>query len=224
MFLSQLTLNPRSRQVVSECADSYQMHRTLCRAFGSKADLGVARMLYRVDTTQNGAVTVLVQSQLEPDWSYLDERGYLLRNAQCKPFAPCFETGQVLTFRLRANPVKADASQRVGERARGKRVGIYKESERRDWMLRQAARCGFTIPAIGETGEGEPVHDLRLTDEKVFRASPEGPDKRVQAALSAALFEGRLTVGDVDAFTNSLQNGIGPAKAFGFGLLSLRRA
>jgi CRISPR system Cascade subunit CasE len=90
--------------------------------------------------------------------------------------------------------------------------------------LRQAARCGFEIPLVGELEDGTPVHDFRLTDEKATRATPEGPARSTQAVLSAALFEGRLIVSDAGVFQNALQNGIGPAKAFGFGLLSLRRA
>ena len=33
LYLSRLILNPRSRQVMSEMAHPYEMHRTLMRAF-----------------------------------------------------------------------------------------------------------------------------------------------------------------------------------------------
>lgn len=230
MYLSQLTLNPRSRQVRSERDDPYQMHRTLCKAWTQNLDdtaakiaLENARPLFRLDETPQGAMMLLVQSQLEPDWSFLDGGGYLQRSAQTKTFAPQIAVGQTLTFRLRANPTKCAVApgQKTG---RGKRVGIFKESERRDWLLRQAARCGFEIPVVGELEYEAPVHDFRLTDEKATRAAPEGPARCTQAVLSAALFEGRLIVRDADEFLKHLENGIGPAKAFGFGLLSLKRA
>jgi CRISPR system Cascade subunit CasE len=230
MYLSQLTLNPRSRQILSERNDPYQMHRTLCRAWTNRSTpdtgkevLREARPLYRLDETPAGDLFLLVQSQLEPDWSFLDGGGYLMKAPQTKPFSPQLQAGQVLSFRLRANPTKCAVApgQKTG---RGKRTGIFKEAERRDWLLRQAARCGFSIPIVGELEDGTPVYDLRITDEKAIRASPEGPGKSTQAVLSSALFEGRLVVGDADAFAHALQNGIGAGKAFGFGLLSLRRA
>lgn len=222
MYLSLLKLNPRNRQVNAERADPYQMHRTLCRAWGD--DCKAARPLFRLETSPQQEWILLVQSQLEPNWKFLDSSGYLLRSAQCKPFEPRFETGQVLAFRLRANPTKADASRRGEKRNRGKRIGLFKTEDRRNWLLRRAEACGFSIPVVGELDDDTPVHDFRLSDEKVFRATPEGPDKSQQAILSAALFDGRLIVCDPKTFLNAVQNGIGPAKAFGFGLLSLRRA
>lgn len=222
MYLSLLNLNPRNRQVQSERADPYQMHRTLCRAWGD--EYKAARPLFRLETAAQKNWILLVQSQLEPDWKFLECSHYLLYPAQYKPFEPRFETGQILAFRLRANPTKADAANRTDKRNRGKRVGLFKAEERREWLLRRAEACGFSIPIVGELEDGAPVHDFRLTDEKVFRATPEGPDKSKQAVFSAALFDGRLMVREPELFLDALQNGIGPAKAFGFGLLSLRRA
>jgi len=49
------------------------------------------------------------------------------------------------------------------------------------------------------------------------------PDRRVDLTFAAVLFEGTLKVTDPDAFANALARGIGPAKAFGFGLLSVAR-
>jgi CRISPR system Cascade subunit CasE len=231
MYLSLLTLNPRSRRVMSECADPYQMHRTLSKAFtqglddeAGKAALAKARPLFRVEQTPPGETKILVQSHLKPQWWFLDGIGYLQQSAQTKIFEPHFESGQTFVFRLRANPTKADAGQRTEKRHRGKCVGIFKETERRDWLIRCAALHGFSITIAGELKDGTPIYDLRLTDEKAFRATPEGPDKSTRAVLSAALFEGRLTVTDPAAFTKAVQNGIGRGKAFGFGLLSLRRA
>lgn len=228
MYLSQLILNPRSRQVISELADPYQMHRTLSKAFAAglsdeegKIALQESRPLFRVEQAPLGKVLLLVQSQKEPRWDYLNGRNYLLEPAQSKPFNPQLEPGQVLAFRLRANPTKSDSSQRAEKRNRGKRVGLFQDNERRAWLLRKAAHCGFEIPVVGKSQRDEPVHDFRLTDEDATNATPKSGK---QATFSAAVFEGRLVVRDVDAFHSALENGIGSAKAFGFGLLSLRRA
>ncbi len=218
MYLSQLTLNPRSRRVMGECRDPYQMHRTLCRAWGDECK--AAQILYRIE--QEKALTLLVQSHLEPDWGFLQEGDYLLKSPQMKPFEPQLKAGQRLTFRLRANPTKS-AVEPEQTSGRGKRVGLFREAERRDWLLRQGARCGFEIPVIAVTKDQGPVYDLRQLDERALTASPEGPARDKRAVLSSVLFEGRLEITDAAVFQAALQNGIGRGKAFGFGLLSLRR-
>jgi CRISPR system Cascade subunit CasE len=43
-------------------------------------------------------------------------------------------------------------------------------------------------------------------------------------SFAGAIFDGALSVTDAAAFRAALETGIGPAKAFGFGLLSLSRA
>jgi len=43
-------------------------------------------------------------------------------------------------------------------------------------------------------------------------------------AFGAALFEGVLEVAEAAAFGAALREGVGPGKAFGFGLLSVARA
>jgi CRISPR system Cascade subunit CasE len=45
------------------------------------------------------------------------------------------------------------------------------------------------------------------------------PDRKIQ--FSAARFDGVLQISDADLFTDALESGIGSAKGFGFGLLSV---
>ena len=45
------------------------------------------------------------------------------------------------------------------------------------------------------------------------------PDRRIQ--FSAARFDGVLQISTLGLFIHALENGIGPAKGFGFGLLSV---
>ncbi|MFQ5575637.1 MAG: type I-E CRISPR-associated protein Cas6/Cse3/CasE, partial [Anaerolineae bacterium] len=113
MYLSQLILNPRSRQVQREIGNPYELHRTLMRAFPSKEAGGPGRVLFRLEAPRNNqpGLVLLVQSELEPDWAYFDERsGYLLSldrpNLAYKAFDPRFRPGQSFHFRLRANPTK----------------------------------------------------------------------------------------------------------------------
>src|SRR5512135_351366 len=154
MYLSRLTLNPRSAQVRSELARPYEMHRTLLQAFQhgqhgvDRASEEAAGVLYRVDEQpREQIISVLVQSKIAPDWSQLsnrrDSRGqpYLLRPAESKIVNVQLADGQLLSFRLRANPTKK-LGKSAGE-AQGKRVGLYAEEKQLEWLQRKAESGGF---------------------------------------------------------------------------------
>ncbi|NLO07862.1 MAG: type I-E CRISPR-associated protein Cas6/Cse3/CasE [candidate division WS1 bacterium] len=204
MYLSRLILNPRNRQVRSELACPYEMHRTIARAFGE--DYEDDRILYRVDVERRtGVATVLVQSLTEPDWSVLPDDRYLLEPADSKPIAPGVSEGQLLSFRLRANPVKR-------EKESGRRQGLLQEEEQRAWLERQGERSGFRVVRCHVIPEGL----------QEFLRRSNGDERKV--TLLSVRFEGLLQVTDPDALGAAVRDGIGPAKAFGFGLLSLARA
>jgi CRISPR system Cascade subunit CasE len=211
MFLSKLALNPRSRQARRELADPYQLHRTVLAAFPDEAEGGLGRVSFRVDTDRcTGLSTVLVQSAAAPDWSGLRAAGdYLLADPESKEFAPSFQRGRQLFFRLRANPtVKRE----------GKRHAWLREEDQVAWLQRKARGEGKNSRPAGFE-----VLSVRVVPEGVRRGRKgNGPDRR-DLSLFSVLFEGILAVTDPDAFHDTLVQGIGSGKAFGFGLLSLAR-
>jgi len=208
MYLSRLILDPRSRQVQSELANPYEMHRTLSRAFGD--DLNDERILYRVDVDRRtGVPTVLVQSQGEPDWSVLPDDRYLLRDTDAdnparRSFDPGFAPGRLLSFRLRANPVKRDNET-------GRRQGLLQEEDQRAWLDRKGQAGGFRIVRCHVIPEGLQTFAKRR-----------GGSEREITVLSVR-FDGLLQVTDPEALLTALEEGIGPAKGLGFGLLSLAK-
>lgn len=236
IFLSRLQLDPLSRRVQSELARSYEMHRTLCHAFPdlSKDEWTAARVLFRVDD-DGGRLRLLVQSKREPDWyafsHRLQDARYLLAPAQVKEWQPQFRAGQTLRFRLLANPTFRPKAEDGRD---GERRGLYREHERLDWLMRQSARCGFALPQARTVlrRNGEPVifrgrrHDeleldlptcqvIDLNDGRRFPS----PARKIQ--FSAARFDGVLEVTNPVTFQQAIENGVGAAKGFGFGLLSV---
>jgi len=222
MYISQLVLNPCNAQVRAELAHPYELHRTLLRAFPPgvvhkerDAD-DAAGILFRVDESpREQKITVLVQSHIAPDWSFLnnqrDARGhvYLLQPAESKPLALKLAAGQTLAFRLRANPTKR-LGKSAGER-QGKRVGIFKEEEQLEWLRRKADAGGFRI-----------VRALVSREDRIENAGaiPRGEQKHDLKMLSVQ-FDGVLQIANVNDFVKTIARGIGSGKAFGFGLLSL---
>jgi CRISPR system Cascade subunit CasE len=216
LYLSRLDLSPRSRQVRAEIADPYQMHRTLSQAFHGDSEnvWDEARCLFRIEdeTTdrESGerAIPVLVQTRRRPDWSHHTRiTGYLIRPAQIKTISfrrdsddrVLIPVGAELTFRLVANPtVKRD----------GKRIGLYKEGERLQWLERKAIENGFRVTALRVQDRGS-VRCRTATNE--------------QAVFSAVQFDGALQVNDAEKFAQAWTGGIGAGKGVGFGLISLSR-
>jgi CRISPR system Cascade subunit CasE len=240
LYLSRIHLNPHSRQVLSELTYPYEMHRTLLRAFASSAEDNVTlrqhcNVLFRVENdNMAGPITLLVQSTKKPDWSFLDNLDrYLWQSGSasaqgCKnilPFLQSFKQEQIFTFRLRANPTRRIA--RKDDPMKGKRVELALEKDQLAWLVRKGNTGGFEIPAQHSTDTEEntlPVICARAaTERKVYgRKRREGKAHRITQA--AVLFEGLLKITDAEAFLNTLTTGIGSAKAFGFGLLSLAPA
>jgi CRISPR system Cascade subunit CasE len=224
MFLSRLTLNPRNAQVRTELARPYEMHRTLLNAFPQskvrveRDDDDAAGVLFRVDESpRDNRIVVLVQSQAAPDWSFLNKRdargpAYLHQPAEFKSFELKLVAGQTLAFRLRANPTK-----RLGKGAgddHHKRVGIYDEEGQLKWLRRKAEAGGFCI-----------VRAMVSRDERIENqeAIPRD-DRRHDLKLFSVQFDGVLQIVNAADFCKTVTRGIGSAKGFGFGLLSLAPA
>ncbi len=215
MYLSRLLLNPRSRQVQREARDPYQQHRTVMSGFPETLP-DEERVLYRLDIQpRTGQMALLVQSQTGPDWGELAATEYLLPpdpfydlpNPAVKAVDLSFQTGQILGFRLRANPVKRLFKDIPDKNLKkGQRIGLFEEADQLAWLQRKADDHGFGVGHVHIVDEG--FHGGKTRDDRKLK-------------FFAVRFEGHLRVTDPDAFLEAVKQGIGPAKAFGCGLLSL---
>jgi CRISPR system Cascade subunit CasE len=205
MHLSKLVLNPRSRDVRRDLASPYNLHRTILRAFPDAQDGGPGRVLFRVEELRRtGEIVALIQSAQKPHWSRLDALpGYLLPtngtpNPLSKEFSPRFREGQLLAFRLLANPTI---------KRNGKRLGLLREEDQMAWLKRKADAAGFDLLSATAVPEG------LVRDEK----SKDGQ----RLTFLGVRFDGVLRVTDPKTFLRALENGIGSAKGLGFGMLSI---
>lgn len=235
MYLSRLLLNPRHRAARADLGDCQSLHRTIMAAFPSARDTAARQqlgVLYRVETRPHtGEISLLVQSHEAPDWGHLPT-GYLIgldagqKNQECKRVDEQYAavgTGLRLRFRLRANPTrKIDTkSGPDGRRRHGRRVELREESAQVAWLRRKGEQHGF---ALGPVHAGPAAWNGRvMPGDKVTGARGEGSsagrDQRM--TFAAATFDGELVVTDAALFHAALEQGIGSAKAYGFGLLSV---
>jgi CRISPR system Cascade subunit CasE len=156
------------------------------------------------------------------------------------------DTNQEYRFRLTANPVQTtrrpdkltEAQQRRQERwdsatgtarergVRGHRVAHRTVAHQRRWLLEQSQRHGFTIPVIAPEPPGatlpdgaEPEYQVTLVERRQLQVKKRQDAPSVN--LTSVTFEGCLRITDPAPFTRALLHGIGPAKAYGQGLLTL---
>ena len=164
----------------------------------------------------------LILSERHPE-----DRHGLFEIAEPKPFTPTLEPGDRLRFSLRANPVvrrrhpthrrsvKHDVvmdglrSRAEGERAEH-RLAVMREHGLA-WLERQGARTGFTIRSDEVSVDGYDQHRISRA-----RSAP-------LMSYSTLEFEGILSVSDPATLLLSIAHGFGGAKAYGCGLMLIRR-
>jgi CRISPR system Cascade subunit CasE len=221
MYLSRLFLNPAERSVRLDVANPDGLHKTVMRLFPMNAGPEARKVhgvLHRLDESAGGQLMLLVQSRAKPDPALLLP-GYL-RNVVQDPelaFAGVTENpsirnvaeerqaigvGDRFLFRLKANTTKkiGTKSGSDGRRIHGQRVPVRGDEARLEWLGRHAERAGFAF-----------------SDVHVREVQARGQNVRV----AGVIFDGVLEVADPTAFRAALEAGIGPAKAYGFGLLSI---
>jgi len=156
-----------------------------------------------------------------------------LFDLETKPFEPDLEAGQRLAFSMRVNPTKARKETPVpgmpAKRERGKRVDIVMDALKgidrkqralkrdeiahsavRSWLTEQGTKAGF-------------APSEKLLVESCSQVGVERKRGR-PAGFSVLDIRGELTITDPALFLAKLPKGFGSAKAFGNGLMLIRRA
>lgn len=229
MFLSRVPVNEMSRAFRRDYADVHDMHRTLMSVFDeADVDAGARRhhgLLWRMEE-DGPARSLLVQSRARPDWTRLPH-GYASGRVKVTCLQPALaaaEAGRRLSFRLVANPTRSTppVGGAPGGRGRGKRRPIHDPKEQVAWLIRQGERHGFVIPADSDGAPDVSVEPRpALLGRKVDQRSKARGDSRLKISILPVGFAGRLIVTDPEGFAEAVKEGIGRAKAYGCGLMSL---
>lgn len=198
LYLSRLLLDATSKDVVRAMTDIYRMHELVMSGFLGREPLG--RVLYRVEPEQRDRlVPVLVQSVWEPAWD-VPPKGFL--GLEFRRVTLDLPQGACMPFRLRANTVVCRD---------GKRRGLVRDEALKDWLLRRAESLGVEFPGFDVADEGYSYGWKSGKDQSKHRL-----------AFKATRYDGHLRVKNPQRFTQTLLEGVGPAKGFGHGLLSVR--
>jgi CRISPR system Cascade subunit CasE len=216
LHLSLLSLNIRNRRTREAVADLTAAHRLVCSAFDDLTNSEPGRLLWRWEPGSEGEVRLLVQSATTPDWSRVDD-GLWSADPMVKDISTLREVispGRRYRFALAANPTKKIDTKTGpdGRRRHGRRVPLRQMEDQLAWLKRHGTRSGFTIP-VNHLGQPE-----------VTTTAPSlqtGKRSNGNLTVESVRFEGSLIVEDANALFDAIRNGIGPARAFGCGLLTL---
>lgn len=190
----------------------YDLHRQLWRLFPGQARETRARgeqdrqgFLFRIENQGTGRpARLLVQSRQAP----VHADGVLLLGS--REIQPAPSAGQRLAFLLTANPVKTitddERAAKPGKQSEKCRVPLFREDDRRSWLARKLA--GAATLESADIVPHAPIY---------FRKG------KYPGKLVTCTFEGVLRVDEPERLTRLLDNGLGPAKGFGCGLLLVRR-
>ncbi len=211
MYLSKLILNARNRGAAIDTENMYLLHQTLLSMLPKHTPAD--RYLFRLEETRIFNY-ILLQSSTVPNFEKHLEANYLLE-AQTKKYSPVFKQGQTLRFCLFANAVKKrkydpEKDTNVTKKGTDKvYVPMYSDEDMKQWLKDRAASNGFAID------------EMQLQMSKAYLSFRKRSDAEQKGNLFGVKYEGYLQVTDLELFTKAVECGIGKAKSFGFGLLSV---
>lgn len=225
MYFSLILPEPGQERVAARAhlTDPYAEHQWLWRWFPAEAGTG-RDFIYR-RREADGIARYYVVSQRppatpQPGWS-----------VQSRPYDPVLDEGERLAFDLRANAVVSRLTQ-----GKGRRHDVVMDEKRRllqerglekwsTWDRSERPALYEIVHAAGHKWLSQRASDWGFElDEGQLRA-----DAYVQHRIKESVrftsidFSGELVVTDPARLRSALFNGIGHAKAFGCGLLLVRR-
>lgn len=204
MYISRIELDVARRETLRALASPSVLHGALECCFAGER----GRPLWRIDTLR-GETYLLTVSVVPLDLSSIQRQFGSPENAgETRDYTPALariRENDIMRFRLLANPVHT-----LTENGVKKIVAHQTPQHQRAWLLSKAGGYGFLLR------DGE--FDVISEEWKQFLKSDGS-----FVTIKMVTFEGLLTVVDVTALHRALIGGIGRAKAYGCGLLTLAR-
>ncbi len=227
MFFSRITINAQSAEpdalISLVKGDVYAIHQILWRLFPIDPD-AERDFLFRKEVGNDWPFFYMVSKRRPRSINGLVQ-------VESKSYRPKLTNGQKLSFCLRANPVITKKGADAGKRVRHDVVMNAKHelavsssgntaisidelqyTAGIKWLSDRAENLGFSFDPNLVRVFGYQQHRIKSLKQK----------PNIQ--FSVLDFNGILSVADSDRFCHTLVNGIGRAKAFGCGLMLVRRA
>ena len=210
MILTRMYLNARRQGARRLLASPHAMHAAVLSGFPPGVAAG--RPLWRIDTDDPLRPALYLLSEERPDLTHVEEQaGWpsspTVQSARCEPLFDSLRDGQTWAFRLKANP-----THRAQIRDRSQIVAHVTVAQQVEWLVKRSEGLGIKV-----TEAAAPTFDVVAREMLRFRR------ESATVTLGVATYEGQLVVSDREALVAAMRAGIGRAKAYGCGLLTLAR-
>lgn len=221
MYFSRLTLRNDADPHKLVGLNGYREHQALWNLFAHDPDAD-RDFLFRRDGHYQQPRYYLLSARQPTD-------PHRLWHVETKDYQPQLREGQRLTFSLRANPVIT----RTDSQGRSKRNDLVMDIKKQtDWHKANPTGRPALTELIQQAGEqwlisrqekmGVQIDSLVADGYHRHQSYKRGQKNPIH--YSTLDLQGTLTVADSEKLQAALLQGIGPAKAFGCGLLLVRRA
>lgn len=226
---SKVMLNPLRRQGAKLLTSPQAMHAAVAGAFPPDISTSESRVLWRVDSSKNSTVLYIVGPEKPSLEHIVEQAGWETRpglSADYSRLLGSLKKGQRWRFEIVANPTYSE--WRDGKR--GKVKAHVSEKHQLEWLYAKAPSAGFELAPIPGSSEDQ-LGKWKLTDipqileRKTldFQKSSQAGKRRSRTRIVQARFSGVLEVSNADALRTTLQQGIGRARGYGCGLMTLAR-
>ncbi|MFF4583730.1 type I-E CRISPR-associated protein Cas6/Cse3/CasE [Streptomyces sp. NPDC001373] len=233
MFLTRFRINTARLGSRNLLASPQHMHAAVMSSFAGALPSAenTSRVLWRLDRNSRAEVLLFMVSEERPDLTHLVEQAGWPTTAawqtyDYKTFLDGLTIGTTWAFRLTANPVH---NVRRTPNEPLKRTAHRTPRHQMGWLLKHQQDAGFRIletPAEQRRLPQGDEHQLIVRDERRHRFSKTEMITGManQVPLVTVTFDGRLEVTDPVALRRTLTLGLGKAKAYGCGLMTLAQA
>lgn len=224
MYLSRVPLGLTRLDAIAFVSSPYRVHAAVEQAFAPSAvrEDERGRILWRLDEVPGNEheAWLYVVSPDRPDFTHICDQVASTASPAwvTKDYDPVLDRvseGRLWQFRLKANPVRKvliDKGRRERAGVVGTLQGHVTEAQQRAWLMDRAEAHGFRI---AQTEEG--FEQLVVSHRRRERFKRQ--DNVV--TLTTAQYDGILEVTDAEAFRRTLGFGLGRARGFGCGLMTI---
>lgn len=228
MYLTRFRINTERVGARKLLSSPQTLHAAVMSSFAElPAQQDGPRVLWRIDRSARHRTHLCIVSPCKPDLTHLVEQAGWPTTARWDtydygPFLERLSAGDRWAFRLTANPVH---SVRNRDGVPTKTTAHIGPRHQLRWLLQRQEAAGFRIvrkpPGPGHQDELN-QYELVVRNRRQLAFKKRGSSKPV--TLVTVTFDGRLEVTDPDAFRRTLTHGLGKAKAYGCGLMTLATA
>ncbi|KAA9291676.1 type I-E CRISPR-associated protein Cas6/Cse3/CasE [Aerococcus urinae] len=207
MYMSRVAIDTKNPMKMRSLNHLGAYHNWVESSFPEEFDANIrTRKLWRIDKV-DGQEYLLIVSPSKPNREALEKYGITgsAQVADYSSFLNNLEEGMEAQFRVRLNPVVSESQP---GKKRGRVVPLYGDEKQLNFLLDRDKKNGFQINPV-----------TLCIVEKGF----EPVKKRNEATikLSSATYEGVLKITDLNQFKQTLKEGFGRKKAYGFGLMTI---